>query len=214
MKASLSLYDTLSQLMLGYVWVWALVALSIIDESLLSSDKGLMTIPIAFILGYFINAISSWGEWILFWTWRGKPSRRLIAGEAPPKFQIPTILNIQSSLKDELKLSGAFKDLTNTELDQAFNYTNSFANQGTNRIGEFNAAYAFSRGLVFAFLGAWLTFFSFSFCLDITPSWISNYSYHLLWVGILIAWYRTKERGYYLSRELIYNYAKVKVSQR
>ncbi|MEL6852729.1 MAG: hypothetical protein AAFP92_29740 [Bacteroidota bacterium] len=203
-----STYTLLSQLILGYVWLVFGGILWIEATSNVNIEKfAIVGAPIAIVLGYFINTFSSWIENGLFWLWRGKPSRRLIEGTANGKIIFYSHKELRKLIQQDLGKYYSDQPTSDPkELDELFGHTLSFVSSGPNRYEEFNASYAFSRGLIVTLIGGWIAFL-IGQTLDVCPigAW-----YHLFWILILVAFFRTKERAYYLAREAIANYYRIK----
>ena len=207
-------YDLLSQLVLGFLWL--IVMVNLFDIELIKgggNDVPIVAIPIAYVLGYFINAIASWMESLLFATWGGKPSRRLLDGEGMKRIKFNRYVDARNLLIKERKL-GAGHSLDNKAKDDLFNIALSYGGtEKNNRILAFNASYAFSRGLVISLIGIWIM---------VLINWLfgsyADSTINIVWlilttIALLAAWYRTKERGYYLAREVLSNYLRIKQNQ-
>jgi len=90
-----------------------------------------------------------------------------------------------------------------TKPDELFNIAMRYANGiKDTRIEAFNANYAFSRNILTACV---LSFFL------LYKEYYGNFNYVLLLVfATLIAWQRCKERGYYLAKEVLQVYLRLK----
>jgi hypothetical protein len=185
---TLSLYDILSHLIPGsLIYVSALYTLGV----------GLDAVPavpasgIAYILGYFVSTLSSWTEDILNWSWGGKPSSRLLDGHSIWKVKMFET----EKAKSFLLLDSAKENPSNDELFQVAKRTIDLGSK--TRVADLNSAYAFSRSI----FGALLV--TSALVLVKNPS-------VLLGVGALaalfVSWLRTKQRGYYFAREVLFQY--------
>ena len=67
-------YDTLVNLVLGYLLLFLVIAVEGIEYI---ENFSIAYIAAGFVLGYFINALSSIVEPIYFWTFGGKPSVKI-----------------------------------------------------------------------------------------------------------------------------------------
>ena len=73
-------YDTLSSLISGCVLI---VVLSFVFEQDTSNMNSILSLALAYVLGYILNAISGLVEPFYFWTMGGRPSDKLLT--TPPK---------------------------------------------------------------------------------------------------------------------------------
>lgn len=157
-------------------------------------------LAIGYLIGYFINAIGSRLEGILYKTIGGKPSDRLLTPIEDQKWtgyrrvKFHSADEVISMLKQKLKESDAS---TEKMFECAMRMVNGDKNS---RVPDFNAQYALSRTvLTTTLLAVILLAFRFYDC------W-------LFWVvGILlllISWNRFKERAYYYAREVLNEYMK------
>jgi hypothetical protein len=147
----------------------------------------LMATAIAYTLGYFVNSISAWIEFILNWTWGGRPSDQLLKGEVCGRIKFP-------EWKTTLKLLQKELDNKNASVDDLFKVAMRKAKNG-GRIPEMNGQYAFSRSILIAIL------------ISVIILGLDFYQNTVFWiislVLILAAWYRTKERGFYYAKEVL-----------
>lgn len=188
------LYDVLSSLVPGF-----LLLLVLLDFLNINFEKDLI-IPytsIAFLLGFLNNAISSWAEDIYFFSWKGKPSDRLINGNDIWKVRFYESEKVVALLKTE-------STKTNPSNDELFSIAMRYANQKDSRVEDFNSSYAFSRSLLtIVIIGGIILL-------------IRNYSdlrfYVLIIPTTIIVWLRCKQKGYYYSREVLNVYLKFKNS--
>lgn len=187
------LYDLLSNLIPGFVLY--LVYLDIIG---LPFQKGLI-VPVtalAYIIGYFVNTISSWLEGFYFFTWGGKPSSNLLRGKDIWKVRFYQWEKAKSLLLEE---SGN----ENSKEDELFQIAMRYSMNPTYpKVSDFNVNYAFSRVIL-------------TTTLVITVGYLSlvGFEYiNLILFLVLnpIAWYRCKQMGYYFAREVLQTYLKEK----
>lgn len=187
------LYDILSSLIPGFLIL--IITLYIID---IKFDKDLVVpyTAVAFLIGYLVNTISSWAEDIYYFSWKGKPSNRLLKGKGIWKVKFYQHTEIVELLKKE----------TNNQHpsnDELFNIAMRFAN-GTKdtRVDDFNSSYAFSRSL--------LTCVLISFVL-LGYKEYDNWEFYLISFPILfVFWLRCKQRAYYYAKEVLNVYLKGK----
>lgn len=184
-----NLYDLLSQIIPGSIIYFTLLYVYGIEW-----DKDYMAIAtiFAFLFGYFINAISSWIEKFYFWTWGGKPSSNLLSGKNVAYFEFYQGDEVITLLKKEIK-----KDTASS--DELFSIASYVANGVKDtRIEAFNANYAFSRNILTSLI---------IINVILVGDSSKNINYFLpLTILTILAWYRCKERGYYLSREILQVY--------
>lgn len=181
---NLSLYNILSHLISGFLVY--IVGLYVLDLEPNYLDP-LMATAVAYMLGYFVNSISAWVEFILNWTWGGRPSNQLLEGKECGRIKFPEWKKISDLLKKEL-------DSKKASTDDLFKVAMRKAKDG-GRIPEMNGQYAFSRSILIAILIS-----AVILGLDFYQSagfWIISL------VLILVAWYRTKERGFYYAKEVL-----------
>ncbi len=186
-------YDILSHLIPGFI---VYIAFLEINGESFDKDFVVPATAIAFVLGYFINTLSSWLEDFYFWTWRGKPSNRLLDGKDIWKVRFYEHEKAKQVLQSE-------NSSNTTSNDALFAIAMRYATPETNsRIPDFNANYAFARVILTTIL---------------ISSGFMIYSYYSKWEVyvisiplILIAWYRAKQRGYYFSREVLKTYLRAK----
>ncbi|MEO0473318.1 MAG: hypothetical protein AAF206_27145 [Bacteroidota bacterium] len=204
-----SLYDLLSQILIGFIWLVAIILIWDLHklEGLLR-DVQLASIPISYALGYFINTFASWAENWMFKAWGGKPSRLLIQGNAKSKIRLKRQARTHVLLREELDLKSDVE--TPADVDAMFLIAMSYIGKANNnRIQEFNASYAFSRGMVVTTAGI-----AFMLILSIFLENSLNEGRILFALLSIIAFFislrRTKERGYYFAREVLNNYLREK----
>ncbi len=189
-------YDILSTLIPGFL------VLFVFKETFeYRYDKDLIVgyAVCAFIVGYFLNALSGWLEPIYFWTMRGKPSNRLLDGHSDWKVKF---YESERAKKFLVKESGK-PDATNEELF-AIAMRNVHGTKDT-RIDDFNSMYAFSPVvLTSALLSTGL----------LAKQYYFDWRFYLIAMAFIIAsWVRFRERGYYFAREILNEYLKQKTKK-
>ncbi|MBR3626910.1 MAG: hypothetical protein IKN48_11360 [Bacteroidaceae bacterium] len=173
--------------------------------------NSILSLALAYVLGYILNAISGLVEPFYFWTMGGRPSDKLLT--TPPKncssgkikeytgygrikfFHYDKVIKM---LKDELEDSNA---CTRKMFGKAMSYSNSHT---ATRVPDFNA-YAFSRVMLTLALVVGIILAFYYYC---------QWWYWLVFVvTILLLWNRCKERGYYYAKEVLVEYIKIKESK-
>lgn len=190
------LYDILSQIIPGF-----LVYLSYNDLTGKAWDNNfaLPATMIAFIIGYFINTIASWLEDFFYWTWKGKPSNRLIDGLDIKKVRFYSSNQAKELLKSEISKP-------NPSNDELFSVAMRYANSDKfPRVQIFNESYAFSRVI--------LTMLIISFLILVFKYYSSLFFWITFSVLLAVAWLRCKERGYYYAKEVLQSYLKEKTTK-
>lgn len=182
-------YDILSSLISGVLIL--IPCLNFLGISY-NKDYILFYTAVSFFLGYIINTIGSWAEFIYNWTWRGKPSDRLLDGNFIWKVKLYEYKNIKKSLLLEISEENPSNDkLFSIAMRKTVDSKNT-------RIQDFNAMYAFSRSILTT------TIIASIFILVNNPSNILYYIISI--VLIIIVWQRSKERGYYFAKEVLNQY--------
>ena len=186
-------YDILSHLVPGFIVYVALLHYLSIDFKI---EFVVPATAIAFIIGYYINALSSWAEDLYQWTWGGKPSDNLLRNNDIWKVRFYQSKKVRELLANET-------DKNNPSYDELFNIAMRYANNsGNNRIGEFNASYAFSRVvLTTSVIISILTLIKYYYII-----WL----YPIAFLIIIMSWYRSKQRGYYYAKEVLSTYLHMK----
>jgi hypothetical protein len=189
-------YETLVNLVLGYLLLIVLMlGLSIDYDNKFTAPY----LAGAYVIGYMLNALSSFLEPIYYWTIGGMPSNQLLtvltnkdySGIKKVKFYRTqeVIDKLKSDLHDPNPSKGKM-------FGAAMSYSN---NRHDTRVPAFNAQYAFSREILT------LIFIIAIIIIAKEPScWFSYISLPVL----LLAWNRYKERGYYYAKEVLTEYLK------
>jgi hypothetical protein len=185
-------YDILSSLIPGFLAV--LVSLQIFEFKF---DKDLIVpyTAVAFLYGYIMNTLSSWLEGFYFWTWRGKPSNKLLDGKNIWKVKFYHSLQARALLLGEANPSASN--------DELFCIAMRHANTPKDtRVEDFNAMYAFSRALLTTvFVGT----------IILSLRFYNDWRFYATALPILfIVWLRCKQRAYYYSKEVLTVYLKIK----
>lgn len=174
--------------------------------------NSILSLALAYVWGYILNAVSGLIEPFYFWTMGGRPSDKLLT---PPSkccitgktknytgygrikfFQYDKAIKM---LRDEL---GDTDACTRKMFGKAMSYSNS--NTAT-RVPDFNAQYAFSRVMLTLALVVGVILAFYYYC---------QWWYWLVFmVTILLLWNRCKERGYYYAKEVLVEYIKIKESK-
>lgn len=188
-------YDLVSHLVPGYLIVfyfrnWLGIELKDIGS--------LAIVAIAFALGFFVQTLASWFEDVLFFTWGGKPSTMLLKGKQIWKVRFHSWKDARESLILETS--------ENSNEDQMFEVAQRVVNaKKLDRVGSFNALYAFTRVMVITFLLILISRF-----FEKVINWKEIVIFSLL---IIITWVRAKQRGYYFAREVLSGYLNEKVKK-
>lgn len=189
-------YDLLSNLTVGIVAFYALW--KFLFNTVEISEW--IVIPAGYVVGYFLDAFSSFIEPFLYKTICGKPSDKLLTpipgqkwtGIKKVKFYFP------DKAVESLKKDTCDEDAST---DKMFGYAMRMVNANKDcRVPDFNGHYALSRVILTTLLIA-VVFVEVEYY-DVWYSW-------LLSIGVLLlAWNRYKERGYYYAREVLNEYLK------
>lgn len=194
MHMTFSIYDVLAQLIPGFM---VYLTMTYVLGYEWDKDYILAITAISYVLGYFINTLGSWLEGLYFWSWRGAPWSRLLEGK--------DIFSVRFYAHEEilglLKLETTKQNIDFNELYSiAFRFALGVKDT---RIEVFNANYALSRNILTASI---IIFIILLF--DVRDS----YRYIFLsTVAIIVSWQRCKERGYYLSKEVLMTYLRLKI---
>jgi hypothetical protein len=187
-------YDVLTQLVVGYL---VLVAL-LYAFGITYNDA--YTVPYlagAFVIGYFINAMSSLLENFYYWTIGGKPSDKLLQIDSEKKYT--GISKVRFYHADEIipMLKQEVRD-ENANERKMFSVAMHFSSSDNNtRVPDFNAHYAFSRVILTAVLVV---------AIILLIRFYNQWKTYLLFIPLLLSWERYKERGYYYAREVLNEY--------
>ena len=179
-------YDLLSHLIPG------LVIYIIISNVFKESIPDVSTIPllsIAFIIGYFNNTIASWLEGFYHFLLGGNPVNRFFDANGIWKVRYYSGNKLKSLIKRRIDND----DPDNVKL---FVEAMKIANlKSTQRLEDFNAIYAFSRGILTAII--------ISGGIVLYSDHTNIYYYLIVGILVLIALIRNRQRnGYYIKEVL------------
>lgn len=188
------LYDILSSLIPGFLLLLTLLEYF---NFIFDNDMVVAYTAISFLLGFLINAMSSWLEDLFFLTWRGKPSDRLIAGKDIWKVRFYESKKARDLLLNE---SGNI----NPSDDELFSIAQRYANKNGGKVEDLNASYAFARSLLTCVLIGGILFLCNNY-----DDWKS---YSVIIPIIIIVWLRCKQRAYHYAREVLNVYLHQKIN--
>jgi hypothetical protein len=181
-------YDILSSLVPGFLLL--IVILNVFGIPF-NKDFIFPYTAIAFLLGFINNALASWLEDFYFMTWGGKPSDCLLDGKDVWKIKFYHVVKVKTALLTQT-------ENTNPTNDELFSIAMRKSNGLNTRVDDFNAMYAFSRALLTTLLFA--TIF-------LLIKHRTDWRYYATVLPLLfIVWFRTKQRAYYYSREVLNAY--------
>ena len=195
---SFKYYDLLSNLTIGIIIFYVLW--KILFPEIVISD--LCVIPCGYVVGYFLNAISSLIEPVLFKTICGRPSDKLLTPIPGQKWT--GIRKVRFYFAEQaiemLKKDTKDKDATT---DKMFGYAMHLVNSNKeNRVSDLNGHYALSR-VIFTTVIITVIIVEIKFA----RIW---YSWPITIPVLLLAWNRYRERGYYYAREVLNEYLESK----
>lgn len=191
---SFKYYDLLSNLTVGIVVFYAIWKLFFLDLEI----SEWVVIPAGYVVGYFVDAISSLIEPVLYRTICGKPSDKLLT---PVPGQEWTGIKKVKFYFTEQAIAALRKDTGDEEAttDKMFGYAMRMVNEKKDcRVPDFNGYYAFSRVIFTTVIIA-----VFVVELKFRCIW---YSWLISIVVLSLAWSRFRERGYYYAREVLNEY--------
>ncbi len=195
---SFKYYDLLSNLIVGIVAFFAIWKLLFPDLDI----SEWVVILAGYVVGYFLNAISSLIEPFLFCTICGKPSDKLLTPVPGQKWT--GIKKVKFYFAEEA-VKSLKKDTDDAEAttDKMFGYAmRMVSSNNDNRVSDFNGNYALSR-VVFTTV-IFVAIVVECMLYDVWYSW-------LLSIAVLIlSWNRFKESAYYYAKEVLTEYLKLK----
>lgn len=151
-----------------------------------------------YLLGYFINAISSLMEPVLYWLIGGMPSDRLLTPEKGQDWTgIRKVKFYETRSAIEKLRSELGEDNASTGKMFACAMRHSVSNPDS-RVPDFNAQYAYSRAIFTCALVLFL--FVSTQLYDVWCFWIIGLA--ILW----LVWNRFREKGFYFAREVLNDY--------
>lgn len=195
---SFKYYDLLSNLTVGIVVFYAIWKLFLPDLEI----SEWVVIPAGYVVGYFINAMSSFIEPALYKTICGKPSDRLLTPVPGKKW---TGIKIVKFYFAEQAIEALKKDTGDDDAttDKMFGYAMRMVNSNKDcRVPDFNGHYALSRVIFTTVIIAVITVEIKYACV-----W---YSWPISLAVLFFAWNRFRERGYYYAREVLNEYLKTR----
>ena len=159
-----------------------------------------VVIPAGYIVGYFLNAISSLVEPLLYKSICGKPSDKLLTPVSGQKWT--GIKKVKFYFAgDAVKALKEDTGDVDATTDKMFGYAMRMANSNKDcRVPDFNGHYALSRVI--------LTTVIFAVIIVEIKFFLVWYSWPISIVTLLLAWNRYRERGYYYAREVLSEYLK------
>lgn len=193
---SFKYYDLLSNLTLGIVVFYSIWKFFLPDLEI----SEWVVIPAGYVVGYFINAISSFMEPALNITICGKPSDRLLTPVPGKKW---TGIKKVKFYFAEQAVEALKKDTGDDDAtpDKMFGYAMRMVNSNKDcRVPDFNGHYALSRVIFTTVIIAVIIIKIQYACV-----W---YSWPIAIVVLFFAWNRFRERGYYYAREVLNEYLK------
>jgi len=195
---SFKYYDLLSNLTVGIVAFFAIWKFLFPDLDI----SEWVIIPAGYVVGYFLNAISSLIEPFLFCTICGKPSDRLLTPVPGKKWTGIKKVRFYFAVQTVEALKKDTGDAEATT-DKMFGYAMRMANSNKDcRVPDFNGHYALSRVI--------LTTVIFTVVIVEIKFACVWYTWPISIAILLLAWNRFRERGYYYAREVLNEYLKNK----
>lgn len=195
---SFKYYDLLSNLTVGIVVFYAIWKLFLSDLEI----SEWVVVPAGYVIGYFVDAVSSLIEPLLYRTICGRPSDKLLT---PIPGQKWTGIKKVKFYHTEEAVKALREDTKDDEADtgKMFGYAMRMVNANKDcRVPDFNGHYALSRVI--------LTTVIFTVIIVEIKFLIVWYSWPISISVLLIAWNRFRERGYYYAREVLNEYLKMK----
>jgi len=190
----LKYYDLLSNTIIGVVLITVAKIIWFNDQSL---DVEVY-IACGYILGYFINAISSLIEPVLYYFIGGKPSEKLLTPQHGLDWTGIRKVKFYEAMLATKKLQLELDD-NNASRGRMFACAmrHSISNPNS-RILDFNAQYAFSRTILTSSLILFI--FVSTRLYDVWYFWIIGL--FIIW----LVWNRFREKGFYFAREVLNEY--------
>lgn len=189
-------YDLLANLIVGVVAFYALWHFCFPEWQI----SEWMVLPAGYIIGFFLDALSSLLEPFFYWTVGGKPSKNLLTTKEGQAWTGLKRVKFYYTSEVRDKLNGENQKVGD-DTDKQFSYAMRLvsANNDT-RVPDFKSHYTLSRVIlttvIIAIILVEIRYY------DVWYSWVIS-------LGILfLAWNRYKERGYYYAREVLNEYLK------
>lgn len=198
---SFKYYDFLSNMTVGIVAFYAIWKLVIPDIEI----SEWVVIPAGYIVGYFLNAISSLVEPLLYKSICGKPSDKLLTPVSGQKWTGIKKVKFYFA-EDAVKALKEDTGDVDATTDKMFGYAMRVSNPNNDsRVPDFNGHYALSRViLTTALIAVGLVEIRFY------EVW---YSWPISLAVLFLAWDHFKVRGYYYAREVLNEYLKSKIAK-
>jgi len=185
----LQAYDILSQVIPGFI-IYAL--LQYFYPNTIPKFDTFPSFAVAYLIGFYVNLLSSFFEPFYYRMWGGKPSSVILEKDMG-KIKLYHRKEIGDLLRSETKDE-------NPENDELFSIARKVANNSTNeRIQNFNSSYAASRGiLTCVIIIALAAFFRY------IDDWAI--ALFIIVLFLYVTSLRTKQRAYYYAREILESY--------
>lgn len=191
-------YDILSLLVMGYIVL--MIFMNVFEIHYDNADS-VLHLAFAFIVGYFINTLSSLLEDFFYWTIGGMPSNKLLKIDPNKRYTGIRKVKFYQAQKVIEMLKIDVDDVNASEGKMFGRAMRISSGNEKSRVPDFNAHYALSRTvltvmliisgvLIIHYYGCWKTY--------------------LIIIPLLLAWERYRERGYYFAREVLNEYLKCK----
>jgi hypothetical protein len=189
-------YDTLSQITIGYIVL--VVCLYLLGYTY-DNTYSVPYFAGAFIVGYFVNALSSLLENFYNWTIGGKPSNKLLRTNPKKDYSGISKVRFYQTVQVVTLLQQEAGDSQANE-GKMFAIAMRFSNSNEkSRVPDFNAHYAFSRVILTTTIIVTLLLLFRFYC---------HWEVYLSMIPLLLSWNRYRERGYYYAREVLNEYLK------
>ncbi len=212
MNDKYSYYDFLANIIPGLlvlsVLIWLFNVLKINFEFKTAEILGVgIGLAVAYSLGHVIQAISSFVQPIYYFLWGGIPSDNLLSGKSNMLGEYRG--QIVKQLKDALDI-GSSKE-AGGDYKEVFSRAMAVVNsEKIGRVEAFNASYAFHRALL---TSTWML--SSLLTIILILAYLNELSLNengsaiaivmiLGWASATIEFFRTRQRGYYFAKEVIY----------
>ncbi len=195
---SFKYYDLLSNITVGIVVFYAIWKLFLPDFEV----SEWVVIPAGYVVGFFLDAISSLIEPLLYKSICGRPSDKLLT---PIPGQKWTGIKKVKFYHAEEAIKALREDTKDDDADtgKMFGYAMIMVNANKDsRVPDFNGHYALSRVILTTVL-----FTVIIAEIKLAGVW---YSWIISIVVLLLAWNRFKERGYYYAREVLNEYLRLR----
>ena len=212
MNDKYSYYDFLANIIPGLlvlaVLIWLFNVLKISFEFETADILGVgIGLAVAYSFGHVIQAISSFLQPIYYYLWGGMPSDNLLSGKSNMLGEYRS--QIVRQLKDGLGIESS--ESATSEYKEVFSRAMAVVNsEKIGRVEAFNASYAFHRALL---TSTWIL--SSVLTIILILAYLNGLSLNengsaiaivmiLGWASVIIEFFRTRQRGYYFAKEVIY----------